>query len=134
MNIQSRFALLFLLLLILVSLALGFQAYAPRNQAWLSSSSGVSVIPNTSTAVPNAGAGVVELDKGWFSNSTGSTVTLSIGDGTTNCNGAACQVFPAVSVAANSVVSVDFGRLPVSGVTWSASAANSLQGYIKGWK
>lgn len=91
-------------------------------------------MPVTATAIPNAGSGVVELDRGWFANTSGVPATLTIADSTTNCNGAACQVFPAVTVAAYSVVSVDFARLPVSGVVWSASAANSLQGYVKGWK
>lgn len=69
----------------------------------------------------------------WISNVTGGAVTLTITDGSTHCGGSACQIWPVVSVAANSVVAFSFGGLPASGgVKWTAGAGTSLEGWMWG--
>lgn len=106
-----------------------------RTQTWVSSQTGLMVVPNSPAAVPNIGGVVVELDSGWLSNTTGSTVTVTFTDGTTSCNGAACQPFAAVTLQPNAAYPIDFrGLIVTGGLFWQAGTANAVQGWIKGRK
>lgn len=68
-----------------------------------------------------------------LANKSGGAVTVTLKDRSTNCGGAACEFWPAVSIAANTVYSYDLGSVrAVSGVQWSASAANAVVGSIQG--
>ena len=92
---------------------------------------GLTTLPSTSTVVFS---NTVHLDALYLANRTGSAVTVTITDGSTNCTGStACQLFPAVSVAANQTYIADLkGVVANGGVKWSASSANAIDGWMKG--
>ena len=90
--------------------------------------SSVTYVPSTQTDVVTR---TVRLNKLYLANVTGGAVTVLIKDRATNCNNANCQLWPTISIAANTVYTAEFGGLPAaSGVSWQASAANSVVGYI----
>jgi hypothetical protein len=91
---------------------------------------GLITVPSSTTTVFSF---TVRVDRMYFSNRTGSAVTVTVTDGSTNCTGSsACQLFPAVSIAANSTYAVDLGGVTAQlGVKWSASSANAVDGWIK---
>lgn len=85
-------------------------------------------IPNSTSVVTTRDA---TLKKLILSNVTAGAITVTISDRSTRCNSAACQIWPAVSIAANTVYVVDLGNSGVyceSGFSWSASGANSVIG------
>lgn len=85
-------------------------------------------IPNTATVVTSHDALIYRLT---LSNVTAGAVTVTISDRSANCNSAACQIWSAVSIAANTVYTVEFGGIFMeSGFTWTASAANSVIGRV----
>ena len=92
---------------------------------------GIVTLPSATKSVI---AQTTFLQKGWFSNRTASAVTVTITDNTTACTGAtACQVWPTVSIPANTAQKVDFGGVVAnSGVSWFASSANAVDGWIQG--
>jgi len=69
----------------------------------------------------------------WLSNVTADAVTVLVTDLSTEAGGSPCQVWPAVTIAANSVVVIDLQSVVANGgVAWSASAANAIHGQISG--
>jgi len=85
--------------------------------------------PNATTTLT---ASTIYLDSAHLANTTGSAVTCAFLDKTTNCNGSACQFWPTISIAANTVYEVSFGGIVVSGVTWSCSTSNAVVAQLKG--
>lgn len=89
-------------------------------------------IPATDTA---AITGTVRMTSGYFANTTNAAVTVTLKDRTTNCSGGGCAFWPTVSIAANSVYTIDFKDILVTnGVTWSCSSASAVLGALKGRK
>jgi len=85
--------------------------------------------------IPNSTAVIVARDvkigKVILSNTTAGALTVTISDRSTSCNSGACQIWPAISIAANTVYTVDlYGTFMQSGISWSASAANSVIGVV----
>lgn len=103
-----------------------FPANAPNNWQY-----GLATLPSSASTVI---AQTTFLQKGWFANRSGAAVTVTITDKTTACTGSsACQVWPTVSIPANTAQKVDFGGVASNGgVSWSASAANAVDGWIQG--
>jgi len=90
----------------------------------------VGYVPASSTAVVNA---TVLLNVGYFANTTGSAVTVTLVDQSTACSSGPCTFWPAVSLAANQVYTVSFGGIvAVGGVKWSASGGTAVVGYLSG--
>jgi hypothetical protein len=91
---------------------------------------GMVTLPSTATTVQPI---TTFLDKAWFSNTTGSDVTVTLVDNTTNCSGGPCQLWPGVDIPANTAQSVTFNGLVANGgFKWSASSANAIHGWIAG--
>ena len=93
-------------------------------------------VPNSSTRVATALVGYVRVYQVNFVNNTASSVTVTLTDGSTNCNGGACPLLPtgtALSIAAGTVYVINLnGQAAAGGVFWSASTANAVAGYIRG--
>ncbi len=88
----------------------------------------LAYIPNSTTAVVSTSANLYTL---WLSNTTGGAVTVTIADRGTGCNGSPCQIWPVISIAANTVyVTPMYGIPALNGFTWTASSANSVMGWI----
>lgn len=92
---------------------------------------GPRYIPN-STA--DAIAVTVVIDSVLLVNNTAGNLTVRIRDKSTNCNGGACPLVPDdLVVNAGSIYSIPmYGTQAVGGISWSASAANSIVGVIRG--
>jgi len=101
--------------------------YPQAGQAWQRTA---AFLPNISTAITNADSLLGQLH---LANKTGSTVTVTLTDNSTNCGGSACQLWPSISIAANTVYENNFGGLLCSGgVKWSSNTANAVVGWVKG--
>lgn len=86
-------------------------------------------VPATATDVVARDVNVMRIN---LSNTTGSAVTVTITDKSTNCGGSACQIWPAITISANTVYMVDVGGEQfVGGIRWSASASNAVVGSIR---
>jgi hypothetical protein len=91
---------------------------------------GPRAVPDSSTAVISQTTYLISMV---LANTTASAVSVTVVDQSTNCNSGACQIFPAVSIAANTVYVIDLKGIPaVGGVKWSASSANAIHGSIQG--
>jgi hypothetical protein len=87
-------------------------------------------VPNSTTVVTNQDSLIGHLH---LANASASSVTVTLQDTSTNCNGGACQFWPAIPIAPNTSYDNDFGgMLCTGGIKWSASAANAVVGYIRG--
>jgi hypothetical protein len=101
---------------------------------------GTVVLPNTSTAITMPVYGptgvsptTVFIDQINLANTTGSSVTVTIVDQSTNCGGGACTIVPAVAVAANTLYTIALRGAPATGgIKWSASVSNAIHGSIRG--
>lgn len=110
-----------LLFVALVALPLGAQA-----PPW---EVGLTNVPAASTVVISQ---TVHVQQMTLVNTTGSAVTVTVQDLSTNCNGAACTVF-AASIAANTTYTVTLGGTKANGgVQWVASTANAVSGWMRG--
>ncbi len=90
---------------------------------------GLTNVPAATTVVVSQ---TVHVQQMTLVNTTGSAVTVTVLDRSTNCNGAACTVF-AASIAANTVYTVPLGGVRAQGgVTWVASTANAVSGWMRG--
>ena len=67
-------------------------------------------------------------------NNSGAAVTLRIRDRSTDCNGAACPIYPDdISIPAGTTWTSTYPFLEATGgITWSASSANAVVGRITG--
>ena len=101
---------------------------------------GTTVVPSTATLVtipkvPN-GAPVpktIFVDMIVLANVSASAVTVSITDGSANCNGGPCTLFPPATIQSNQAYTIPLNGAPANGgVIWSASAANAVHGSIRG--
>ena len=99
---------------------------APPN-AW---QYGMTVVPITPVQIfPST----TTLTKMYVANTTASAVTLTVTDRSAENSGSPCQIYPSVSVPANSVQVVDFGGVTANyGVIWFASTANALHAWLRG--
>lgn len=89
---------------------------------------GLVFVPNTPTAVTTKTTRVYYMK---FTNTTGGAVTVTVSDRSTNCNSGACDIWTAVSIPANTTITeASNGVLMNGGITWSASAANSITGWM----
>lgn len=87
-------------------------------------------VPNTPTAITTQDSLAGHLH---LANVTGSTVLVTITDNSTNCNGSACQPWPTIPIAGNTVYDTDFGgMLFTGGIKWSANTQNAVDGYLRG--
>jgi hypothetical protein len=101
-------------------------AYPIVGQQWYQK----GFIPASSTAV--AGATVL-VNFGYFANTSGSAVTVTLTDQSTDCGASTCQFWPVISIAANTVYTVSFGGFPaVGGLKWTASTGSVVVGYLTG--
>ena len=118
------------LLALIISASLAFGAAIPlpkMSQEWHVLT---GYVPNSSTDLTTTDS---YLDKVVLSNITAGAVTVVIKDKSTNCGGSACQIWPTVSMAANTVYTADLGGIYApGGVQWECSAATSVVGWIKG--
>lgn len=86
-------------------------------------------IPNSTTAVAKY---TVRIKTLYLANKTASAATVTLKDRSTNCGGAACQVWPAVSIPANSVYVADLRNIRViSGFTWESDTASAVVGWVE---
>ena len=91
---------------------------------------GMTALPSSPTQITTNSTSVDYL---YLANTSGSSVTVTIVDGSTNCNGAACKVFPSVTIAANTVYAVPcYGVYATNGISWSANTANVIHAWIAG--
>jgi hypothetical protein len=88
----------------------------------------VGYVPSTTTTVTTSTAYLYKLH---LSNESGSAVTITITDRSTNCGGAGCKIWGTISIAANTVYTVDMAGVPASsGFTWAASTGSAVVGWI----
>lgn len=91
---------------------------------------GMVAIPATPQAFATR---TVQLDAMVLANTSTSAVTVQVYDASTNCNGASCQIWPTVTIAANSTQIVNLlGVRATSGAYWIASTAGVVDGWIRG--
>lgn len=101
---------------------------------------GTAVVPNAATAVlvPRMPSGLaapktVFIDQVVLANISASSITVTITDGSTNCNGGPCTLFPPATIQSNQVYTIPLNGVPANGgIIWSASAANAVHGSIRG--
>lgn len=101
---------------------------------------GTAVVPNAATAVavpkmPSGAAApkTVFVEMIVLANVSASSVTVSITDGSTNCSGGTCTLFPPATIQPNQVYTIPLNGAPANGgVIWSASAANAIHASIRG--
>ncbi len=73
----------------------------------------------------------VLLNNVQFSNTSGSSVSVTLADASTACGGSTCSFWPAITIAANTVYTAYFnGRVCPNGITWSATSASAVVGYL----
>lgn len=109
----------------------------PDHNSWYV---GTIIVPNSSTAVAipvyvptGAAPATVFIDQINLANTTGSSVTVTVVDNSTNCGGGACTIVPTVPIAANTLYTIALRGAPATGgIKWSASAANAIHGNIRG--
>ena len=68
-----------------------------------------------------------------LANVSASSVTVTITDGSTNCGGGPCTLFPPATIQSNQVYTIPLNGVPANGgVIWTASAANAVHASIRG--
>ena len=103
------------------------QPYPQVGQRWFQP---LGFVPGTSTAMTTLDSQLAQLH---LANTTGSTVTVTITDNSTACGGSVCQLWPAITIAANTVYENNFGGLiATGGVKWSATTASAVVGWMSG--
>ena len=118
-----------LIALILVA-TLSFGAAIPYPQFSQEWQTQTGYIPNSATVITATDSYV---DRVVLSNITAGSVTITITDTSTNCGGSVCQIWPTVTIAANTVYVADMGGIYApGGVKWQCSAATSVVGWMKG--
>ncbi len=132
-----------IIFLVLVACA-GLNAQAPSGYypatPYVSWYIGTSVVPSTPTqvAVPKTPGGqpapkTVFVEMVVLANVSASSVTVSITDGSTNCGGGPCTLFPPATIQSNQVYTIALNGVPANGgLIWSASAANAVHGSVRG--
>ncbi len=123
-----RYAMAALLLLV----PLRAVPQTPSTQVW---HVGLTALPSSSTQAiaATSASHYIWIDRLMLSNTSASSVTVTITDQGTNCNGGPCQIFPAVTLAANTVYAVDLGGArSYGGISWSATTANVVHGWMAG--
>ena len=126
--------------LLVLALSVSAQNTPALPQNWETSVAGVPstvVVPNSSTrVVAISSAAYVRVNQVNFTNITGGAITVTFTDGSTNCNGGACNLLPTttpLSIASGTTYTINLNGQPaVGGVFWSASAANSIHGWARG--
>lgn len=101
---------------------------------------GTTIVPGTATqvAIPKMPSGeaapkTVFVEMVVLANVSGSNVTVSITDGSTNCAGGPCTLFPPATIQSNQVYTVALNGVPANGgVIWGASSPNAVHGSIRG--
>ena len=89
---------------------------------------GPAYVPSGSTALTTSTAYLYKLH---LANTSGSAVTVILADRSTNCGGSVCQLWPTISIAANTVYTADLGGIPAnSGFTWIASTGSAVVGWV----
>jgi hypothetical protein len=90
---------------------------------------GLQFVPTTTAKLVTQ---TVHVQQMTLVNTSGSAVTVTVSDLTTNCSSAACSLFSA-SIPANTTYTVSLGGARAqSGVSWSASAGSAVVGWLKG--
>lgn len=97
------------------------------SQSWQSVT---GFLPGSSTAVTTTDSYVDYIH---LANTTSGSVTVTITDNSTHCSAGACQWWPTISIAANTVYVASTGGIySPGGVKWTCSAATSVVGWIRG--
>jgi len=92
--------------------------------------SGMAYLPTTSTAVTATTTCVTLLA---LTNGGATSQTITITDGSTNCNSAACPVLSSFVLPANSNVLLPlYGMKFTTGLKWSTTTANQVMGDVIG--
>jgi hypothetical protein len=86
-------------------------------------------VPGSSTAITNVDVWMQQI---YLANTTAGSVTVSFVDQSTACSAGACTVWPAVTMAANSVYIAVMNVHVVGGLKWSASSGSAVTGYVSG--
>lgn len=91
---------------------------------------GPTYVPNVSA---DAVTGLVTIDSITLTNNTAGNLTVRIRDKSTACNGGPCPLVPDdLVVNATSIYTIAMYGMPArGGITWVASAANSVVGKIR---
>jgi hypothetical protein len=85
---------------------------------------GLQMLPNASTSLTATTTCVAYL---LLNNTSGSAVTVTLQDQTTNCNSAACQILSSFSIPANSNLMMPmYGTKFTSGIKWNAGTATAV--------
>ena len=95
----------------------------------------VAMLPTTTTVVVSVPSPrFVKVDQINLHNISNASVTVTITDNGSNCNSAPCAVTtPSITIAANTSYTIGLGGQPAAGgVSWSASTANAVEGWIGG--
>lgn len=93
---------------------------------------GTTTIPVTPTVATGLS---IYIDYMYIVNKSASTVTITMTDQSTNCNGGttACTILPAVTIAANTIYTINtLGVYAQGGIVWQASAANAIDAWVSG--
>lgn len=132
-----------IILLALVA-CIGLSAQSPSGyfpvNPYISWYYGTAVVPNAATAVavpktPNGAAPpkTVFVEMVILANISASPVTVTITDGSTNCNAGPCTLFPPATIQSNQVYTISLNGAPANGgIIWTASAANAVHGSVRG--
>lgn len=116
-----------LLLLVIVGIQAATTPLPRRGQDWYQAD---AYIPDSATDVITD---TVFVDTIYLANTSGGSVTVTIKDRSTACGGSACQWWPTVTIAANTVYTAQTGgKISTSGVNWVASTASAVVGHLKG--
>ena len=123
-------------LLLALLLVWPLAAQAPTYQWQTTNAQGIPskvMVPTSATTVI-ASSSYVKVDQINLRNITGSAVTVTIADISSNCNGSPCSLTPgALTIAANTLYTISLRGEPASfGVQWSAGTANAVVGWIGG--
>ncbi len=131
--------ILFALMACLAASAQSPSGYFPTNP-YISWYYGTAVVPNAATvvAIPKMPSGAsapktVFVEMIVLANVSASSVTVTITDGSTNCGGGPCTLFPPATVQSNQAYTIPLNGAPANGgIIWSASAPNAVHGSIRG--
>src|ERR1700677_1178701 len=127
---------LLLCLLIFPLLGLSQSAYGltsfPSSNTYMFYSLGY--LPTSLTTVTGGSSSpqTVKVQFLYFSNNSGTTVTIYTYDQSTLCGGSACAVFPAITLAPHTsyVVPLDsVGMVFIGGFAWYATGSSTVFGY-----
>lgn len=121
----------------LLFLGLASAALAQQPYSWQTQVNGVAskvMVPSSTTTMLATPGKVLKIHAMVLRNITNASATVTITDIGSDCNGSPCYITPgALTIPANTIYTVVLNGEPaVGGISWSASAANAIVGWIGG--